>query len=230
MSAGGSSRSQYQYTLQDADLNELNEWAPKVLTQLGSCRSWRDLSSDQQTNAHDRYAHHRPGSGGPLRHPAATDRRHAVRRVRPAADRAVLHPDQQLPCRPGGAAGASGPDIDAAADLRQGAEHRAAGAAVHAGQGLDPAGHLLSINHQGQFPAITMSFNLAPGATLGEATAAIEAAMRQAGSAGSADRHVPGHRAGLPGLARQPALSDRGGAGRRLHHPGRAVRELWSIR
>jgi multidrug efflux pump subunit AcrB len=39
----------------------------------------------------------------------------------------------------------------------------------------------LSINHQGQFPAVTLSFNLAPGAALGDAVNAIQAAAAQLG-------------------------------------------------
>ena len=39
----------------------------------------------------------------------------------------------------------------------------------------------LSVNHQGQFPAITLSFNLAPGVALGDAVTAMEAAARDAG-------------------------------------------------
>ena len=39
----------------------------------------------------------------------------------------------------------------------------------------------LAVNHQGQFPAVTMSFNLAPGVSLGEAVHAIEAATRRWG-------------------------------------------------
>src|SRR5262249_21671279 len=39
----------------------------------------------------------------------------------------------------------------------------------------------LTINHQGQFPVVTLSFNLAPGASLGEAVAAIESAAREIG-------------------------------------------------
>jgi multidrug efflux pump len=37
----------------------------------------------------------------------------------------------------------------------------------------------LSVNHQGQFPVVTISFNLAPGASLGEATKAIDKAQRE---------------------------------------------------
>src|SRR5437879_871898 len=39
----------------------------------------------------------------------------------------------------------------------------------------------LSISHQSQFPAVTISFNLAPGAALGQAVDAVQAAMRQMG-------------------------------------------------
>jgi len=39
----------------------------------------------------------------------------------------------------------------------------------------------LSVNHQGQFPVVTISFNLAPGASLGEATKAIDKAQQEIG-------------------------------------------------
>ena len=57
----------------------------------------------------------------------------------------------------------------------------------------------LSISHQGQFPAVTISFNLAQGVSLGTATEAIQQAEREMRHAGHADRHLPGQRAGLPG-------------------------------
>ena len=52
----------------------------------------------------------------------------------------------------------------------------------------------LSISHQSQFPAVTISFNLAPGAALGEAVDAINAAMRADGRAD----HAAGHRSRAP--------------------------------
>src|SRR6202030_4067183 len=39
----------------------------------------------------------------------------------------------------------------------------------------------LSVNHQGQFPVVTISFNLAPNASLGEATQAIDKAQQEIG-------------------------------------------------
>jgi len=51
------------------------------------------------------------------------------------------------------------------------------GAFTHFESGTAP----LSINHQGQFPAVTISFNLAPGVALGEATKAIENEQKKLG-------------------------------------------------
>ena len=45
----------------------------------------------------------------------------------------------------------------------------------------EPTTTSLSVNHLGQFPAVTTSFNLAPGAALGDAVAAIESATREMG-------------------------------------------------
>ena len=51
---------------------------------------------------------------------------------------------------------------------------------------------LLSISHQGQFPAVTLWFNLAPGVALGQAVTAIQKAEAQLGVPASLGRHVPG--------------------------------------
>ena len=78
MSAAGWARTQYQFTIQDADLNELYEWAPKLLTTLRRLPMLRDVATDQQvagttatlTIDRDRAAR--------FRDPAAGHRRHAV--------------------------------------------------------------------------------------------------------------------------------------------------------
>jgi len=49
----------------------------------------------------------------------------------------------------------------------------------------EPTATPLAINHQGQFPAVTVSFNLSPGVALGNAVTAIETATRQMGMPGS---------------------------------------------
>ena len=61
----------------------------------------------------------------------------------------------------------------------------------------------LQITHLGQFPATTISFNLAPGASLGEAVDAIEQAETEIGLPASFVTALPGRRARVPVLARQ---------------------------
>ena len=48
---GRTSRTQYQYTLQDPNIDELNEWAPKLLAELKKLPQLRDVASDQQTSS-----------------------------------------------------------------------------------------------------------------------------------------------------------------------------------
>ena len=60
----------------------------------------------------------------------------------------------------------------------------------------------LSISHQGQFPAITISFNLAQGVALGQATdSRSRRPMQRLQPARQPDDHLPGQRPGVPGLA-----------------------------
>ena len=105
---GRATRTQFEYTLQDADLDELNAWAPKVLKKLQTLPQLRDVATDQQTSGTtltltiDRDAASRYGIT------AAAHRRHALRRLRPAAGRAVLHAAQQLSRDPGDPARAAG--------------------------------------------------------------------------------------------------------------------------
>ena len=105
---GRATRTQFEYTLQDANLDELNQWAPKILAKmqtLARAARRRDRSADP---GHDADADDQPRHRRALRHPAATDRRHALRCVRPAPGHPVFHPAQQLPCDPGSPAGAAG--------------------------------------------------------------------------------------------------------------------------
>ena len=60
----------------------------------------------------------------------------------------------------------------------------------------------LAVNHQGLLVATTISFNLPPGASLSDAVTAIEATHEPDRRAGHDPRHLPGHRASLPGFAR----------------------------
>ncbi len=102
---GRVARAQYQYTLQDADLRELNEWAPKILAKLQTLPELADVATDLQNGAPQIDTRHQSRPGRAVRHPAAADRRHALRCLRPAPGRAVLHAAQQLSRHPRGAAG-----------------------------------------------------------------------------------------------------------------------------
>ena len=81
----------------------------------------------------------------------------------------------------------------------------------------------LSINHQGQFPVVTFSFNLAPGASLGSAVDGGRAVKQRARLPASIRDRIPGHGAGLSGGARQRAAAHPRRAHHRLHRPRRAL-------
>ncbi len=121
---------------------------------------------------------------------------------------------------------AEGP-LHARPALRQVAADRRRGAAFVAGQmstaiGVGP----LLISHQGQFPAVTITFNLMPGVALGQAVDAVNDASREIGMPAADHPDLPGQRAGVPDLAAQRAGADRRRADRRLHHSRRALRKL----
>ena len=75
----------------------------------------------------------------------------------------------------------------------------------------------------GQFPATTISFNLAPGYALGQAVDAIQAVQARDRHALVDDHALPGCGARLPEVARQPAAADPGRHRHGLHRAGRAL-------
>ena len=85
---------------------------------------------------------------------------------------------------------------------------------------------LLAVNHVGQFPSATISFNAAPGHSLGDAVKAIRAEIAALDLPAQPGDQLPGRGPGVPGLAVQHALADPGGRGHHVHRARRAVREL----
>ena len=71
---GRPSRTQYQYTLQDADLSELRTWAPRVLERLKKMPELKDVATDQQMAGLELDARRRPRHGVSAGHHAAIHR------------------------------------------------------------------------------------------------------------------------------------------------------------
>jgi hydrophobic/amphiphilic exporter-1 (mainly G- bacteria), HAE1 family len=170
---GRTTRTQYQYTLQDADITELNAWAPKLLTQLATLPQLRDTASDQQTNgtmlslAIDRDQAARFGIQPSLIDQTLDDAfgqrqvtqyftqlnsYHVILEITPA-----LQTDPQTLSKIYVKSLSTGQMVPLSSFVKFDTRHVT----------------FLSINHQGQFPAVTLSFNLAPGAALGDAVDAI---------------------------------------------------------
>jgi len=176
---GRQSQAQYQYTLQGENLQDLNTWAPRLLQKLRTLPQLRDVNSDQQDKG--------------LEANVIIDRDTAARLGIAAADidnalydafgqRQVSIMYKQL--NQYHVVMEVAPDFQQSTDALQNIYVRSSnGTAVplatfaHFG----PANTSLQVNHQGQYPSVTLSFNLAPGVSLGQATAVIENAERSIG-------------------------------------------------
>ncbi len=177
------SRTQFQYSLEDANPEELDSWVPQLVAKLQTLPQLRDVASDQQSGGLqaqlviDRDTASRLGIT-----PQAIDdtlydafgqrqvstmftqlnQYHVILEVEPKYQRS---PDALKEIYVRSTNGTQVP-LSTFTHFEQ--------------QTVD-----LAINHQGQFPATTLSFNLAPGIALGDAVAAIEQAEREIGLPGS---------------------------------------------
>ncbi len=156
---------------------------------------------------------------------AADGRRRALRRLRPAHRLDHLHPVQPVPGDPGGRPALPADRADARPHLPAPAP-APADAALGRRRGRRAARRRCRSPTLGQFPAATLSFDLAPGASLGDAVDAIQQAEQAIGLPTQLHHAVPGRRRRLPDSPRQRALADAGGGDRGLHRAGRALREL----
>jgi len=178
---GRSSRTQYQYTLQSADVDELNHWAPVVLGALKSLPELQDVVSDQQNKAAaltlviDRDKASRfgiePRVIDDTLYDAFGQRQVTQYFTRLNSYRVVL---EVLPELQGKL------DTLDKIYLTSPTSGRQVPLATFASSSTDAAG-LLAVNHQGQFPAVTISFNLTSGLSLGRAIDSIDAAMTSIG-------------------------------------------------
>ncbi|HUJ28811.1 MAG TPA: multidrug efflux RND transporter permease subunit [Myxococcales bacterium] len=202
---GRLSAAQYQYTISDANLDELNEWSPKVLEKLRTLPQLRDVNTDQQTSG--------------LRLDVTIDRDTAAR-----MGITLQNVDDTLYDAFGQRQVATmytqlnqyrvveevKPEFQATPDQIEKLYVRAADGSqvpLKAFAKVTEAKQALSVNHQGQFPAVTISFNLAPGAALGQAVDIIGKATREIGLPASAHGSFQGTaQAFQQSLASEPFL------------------------
>jgi HAE1 family hydrophobic/amphiphilic exporter-1 len=172
-------RTQFQYTLQDANLDELNAWAPKILDKLKSLPQLRDVATDQQnagttlTLQIDRDMASRFGIQPQLIDDTLYDafgQREVTQYFTQVNTYWVI--EEVLPSLLGDPA-----TLDKIY-VRSPLSGQMVPMSAFAKWTTNPVAPL-SISHQGQFPAITISFNLARGVALGQATAAVQQAMRE---------------------------------------------------
>ncbi|MBN4996900.1 multidrug efflux RND transporter permease subunit [Stenotrophomonas maltophilia] len=171
------SRTQYQFTLTTPDLETLERWTPKLLQALRQQPALRDVASDLQMQgrqarvAIDRDAAARLGVSveavADALYDAYGQRQISTIFTQASQYRVVLEAD---PSRQ------PGPEAITGLRVRSSSGQTVPLGAV-ARVDLGPTALLR--NHVGQFPAATLSFNLAPGASLGEAVEAVHAARAQ---------------------------------------------------
>ncbi len=175
---GRPSRTQYQYTLQDADLPELLVWAPRVLEKLRTIPILRDVNTDQQTAGLslnleiDRDTAARLGITPALidetLYDAFGQRQVATTFTERGQYRVVMEVKQEFQNHP-----------DVLDKLYIRSPLTGGMVPLSAMAKYVPAATSLSINHQGQFPAITLSFNLPSEIALGQAVDAVQKAQRE---------------------------------------------------
>ncbi len=176
---GRSSNALYQYTLQGSDLGELNKWAPLLLKKMRSMRILTDVNSDQQNSGLqeslvvDRDTASRLGLTQQVIDDTLYDafgQRQVSTMYTPLNQyHVVMEAAPEYWQNP-----ASLAELDARSTNNSEVK-------LSAFTHYEPSTTALSVNHQGQFPAVTIAFNLAPGVSLGEAVAAIDDVQRSMG-------------------------------------------------
>jgi multidrug efflux pump len=199
------SRTQYQYSLEDADAKELGLWVPKFLEKLQSLPMLRDVASDQLNGGLearlviDRSTASRYGITPQLiddtLYDAYGQRQISIMFTQLNQYRVVLELKPDLQQNP--------------QELKDIYIRSTTGGEVplSAFTEFHQASTPLVVNHQGQFPVVTASFNLAPGASLGDAVDAINAAKKELDMPASVQASFQGTAAAfMASLTNEPLL------------------------
>ena len=227
------SRTQYQYTLEDPDQRELNQWTARLMAKLKKIPELRDLATDQQTSGLaasliiDRVTASRMGITPQAIDQALYDafgqrqvstlytqlnQYHIILETEPDFQkgpaklqdiyvRSALAPTAlttgtsspgivTATTSSGNSASSAAPSPSASTNnaVSAGSANPSPIASINGGAvplsaftQFEMKSGPLSVSHQGQFPVVTISFNLAPGASLGAATQAIDKAQQEIG-------------------------------------------------
>jgi multidrug efflux pump len=166
------SRTQYQYSMEDADAQELSVWASQLVDALRKLPTMRDVATDQQNGGLkadlviDRDTASRlgilPQAIDDALYDAFGQRQVSTIFTQLNQYHVVLEVEPEF---------SQNPDA-----LRNIYVHASGGQQVPLASfsHFETSNTALAVNHQGQFPVVTLSFNLAPGVSLGETTKAIE--------------------------------------------------------
>jgi multidrug efflux pump subunit AcrB len=176
---GRSSNSQYQYTLEDDSLDELQAWAPRMLDKIKDLPQLRDVSTDQQDRGLqaqlviDRDTASRLGVDTQTLDNTLYDAFGQRQVTTVFTQLNEYHLVMEV-----------GPEFQQNPDSLKGIYLKSStGQAIplNAISHFEPRTSVLAVNHQGQYPAVTLSFNLAPGTSLGNAVKAVQASAREIG-------------------------------------------------
>ena len=179
---GRPTRTQFEFTLQDANLAELNEWAPKILDKMKTLPPLRDVATDQQTQGTtlelkiNRDTASRYGITPQLIDDTLYDAFGQRQVTQYFTQLNSYHVILEIL-----------PELQGNLDtlnkiyLKSPATGDQVPLSTFATWTSVPV-RPLSISHQGQFPAITISFNLAQGVALGQATEGVQRAMTELGA------------------------------------------------
>ena len=224
------SRTQYQFVLEDANPDEFNTWVPKLVAKLQTLPQLEDVASDQENQGLSAYLTIDRDTAGRFGiTPATVDNalydafgQRIVSTIFTQSNqyRVILQADDSLMA-----------SLDALGTIYLPSSTAIGGevplsALVKVSERTAP----LSIDHLGQFPATTVSFNLAPGAALGTAVDAIKQAEKDIAPATERHDHLPGRGARLSGDARQRAVPDPRRARHRVHRARACSTRASSIR
>ena len=199
------SQTEYQYTLEDANADELNQMTAKLMAKLQTIPQLRDLATDQQTHGAqvtlevDRVTASRlgitPQAIDDVLYDAFGQRQISTLFTQLNQYHVILEALPAFQHNPS--------KLNDIYVLSTSGTAVPLSAFSHFVSGVAP----LAINHQGQFPSVTISFNLAPGASLGEATKAIDKVQKELNMPASVQVAFQGTaQAFIASLANEPLL------------------------